>query len=130
MGLNNKAKLIFDNKELFTPNNVEAAKIAIDISQKCIENVNYKLSQKQSFILNKAYEYLYPIVEAKKEKEKHFKSLSKVDQAWSKYSHTHWVDDEGPTSSMSYGQFKEFYNETRKEISSLQKKLKEALDKS
>ena len=127
-----KAELILSNRDLFSEYNKTVAAPALDIAKKIIDNPDYKISEKQYFHLNRAYNHLLPMVLEKQEKIQKFNKLDKIDQLWETYSSSFWVDDEGPSDSMNYGQFLNLMEKVNDEINELKKenkKLKQQLDK-
>lgn len=120
-----KAQFILKNEHLFTPNNKEVAKIAISIASQITKIKDYKISPKQLFILNKAYEFLSHIVKQQDRKRERFNKLSDIEKLWETHSSSSWVDDEGPSRSMSFDQFEELYTKLNKRIKKLEKRITE-----
>lgn len=126
MNYQEKSKLIMKYKSNLGNQKSDLVMKTISIADKVMYGLIVP-SDKQIYIINKAYSHLYPIIEEAQEREKYINTLDEVDRLWEEYSSS-VRDEEGLHKTMSYGSFVEVYKKLNNKVLKLEqiiKKLRE-----
>ena len=125
MNVNKMAQIILDNFNLFDRQFQPMKNKIKDIATKC-SKVDYNVSDKQKFFINKAYRYIEPTLRSQKEEADRISKLSPMDQLWDKYASNEYDEESGHYKALNYKYFTVIYQEMQNRIAELENDLYEA----